>query len=270
MTGSLPSNEPPEPNDAKDTDEAGVAGSVTDEWVEVYQPDGTPQEEEPLPPRATASRSGVTTVVLFVIALLLVIVGSVTPLFEASLRVSRSAAATIRSAPLLDADAWQMHVVDSPVLANTGRSIAMPVPIGYPLALAAVLLLAAVALWLRTGQDGRTARVARPVGLTAAVFLAGLVFALGMFELAWGGAGSSELFDGLITHIGLGYWMLCGAAVVAIAAVVFGYRVRPAPDQPEPAQWAPPPRPDERQVPPGQPPEWPVVAVIPADEKTNW
>lgn len=272
MTGSLPPNEPHEPTEPNQPDEAGVAGSVTGEWVEVYQPDGAPQEEEPLVPAVSARRFGVTVIVLFVGALLLVIVGSVTPLFNAAIPLFGGDSSFANANTVLSADAWQLTTVDSSFnTTSPTRTIGMPVPIGYPLALAALLLLAVLALWLRVGQQPGAVRIAKPVGLAAAAFLAGLAFALGMFELAWSGLGSTALLGGLSTSVGLGYWMLAAAAAVGIVAAVLGYRV-PMPEEPVPApgQWDPQPPSAAEQVPPGQPAQWPVVAVIPADEKTNW
>src|SRR5215472_18587007 len=84
VTGSLPTNQPHEPAPENGADDAGIAGSVTGEWVEVFQPDGAP--EPPAPPQEPAAgRNGVVSLLLFVTALLLVIVGSVTPLFTAAI-----------------------------------------------------------------------------------------------------------------------------------------------------------------------------------------
>ncbi len=281
VTGSLPPNHlppnhpppnHPPPNQQPDPgDDTGIAGSVTGEWVEVYQPDGAPEESPPPVPPVAAGRSGVVAVVLFVATLLLVIVGSVTPLFNASIPLFGGQSAEEGPADLLSADAWQLTTSADGIDGSTPRVISMPVPIGYPLALAALLLLVAVALWLRAGQRPPVMRVAKPVGLAAAVFLAGLVISLGMFELAWDKLGSSSLFTGLGTGVGSGYWTLLAAAGVGVAAAVLAYRVPQAAPEPEPAadEWTRPAEPDAG-VPPGQPAEWPVVAVIPTDERTDW
>lgn len=271
VTGSLPPDEPAEPPDpAQSPDDAGIAGSVTGEWVEVYQPDGAVDLPPPAP-AVTSARYGVLTVVLFVVALLLVIVGSVTPLFNAAIPLFGDDSTT-NPADVLSADAWQMHTSTSsinPGLATANPSVfRMPVPIGYPLVLAALLLLAAVVLWLRAGQRPAALRAARPVGIVAAAFLAGLVLALGMFELAWDHLGRSPLFTGLSTGVGSGYWTLLASAGVAVAAAVLAYRVVTPEPEAQPTEWSAA-EPDDG-VPPGQPPDWPVVAVIPTDDRTEW
>ena len=246
---------------------------MTDEWVEVFQPDGAPAPPTP-EATVTAARYGVVTAVLFVAALLLVIVGSVTPLFNASIPLYGGAAGANGPADLLSADAWHLTTAANGVdQAGASRSITMPVPLGYPLALAGLLLLVTVALWLRAGQRPAAARAAKPVGLAASVFLAGLVIALGMFELAWDRLGSSSLFAGLGTGVGTGYWTLLAGAAVGVGAAVLAYRMAPPdtePIPPEQAAWSAEPEPEEGEVPPGQPAEWPVVAVIPTDDRTEW
>lgn len=272
MTGSLPPNQPE--NGPDHPDDPGIAGSVTGEWVEVYQPDGAP-EPTPASPTTTGTRNTVMAIILFVATLLLVIVGSVTPLFTASIPLFTSGVADPATNPgpadVLSADAWQLSTADNSLnVAAAPRVTAMPVPIGYPLVLAALLLVITIALWLRAGQRPSSAGVARPVGLAAATFLTGLVIALGMFELAWSRFGSSSTFGGLGTAVGMGYWTLLAAAAVGLVAAILAYRVpaaEPAPE--EPVDWSPSPSPDS-EVPPGQPAEWPVVAVIPTDERTDW
>lgn len=277
VTGSLPPDEPPEATGPDAADQAGVAGSVTGEWVEVYQPDGTLTEEEP-PATAgpPARRMVLVVVVLFAASLLLVVVGSVLPLFRAAVQFLDRTESYRTTVDILTADAWQLRTVDNPLNPTaTAHAVATPVPLGYPLALAAVLLLAAVALWLKAAQQAGTVRAAKPVGLVAAAFLAGMVIAVGMFEVGWGRLASADAVEGLQPTIGLGYWLLVIGAVVGIVAAVLAHRlpVAPEPEPAEPGPWpSRPADPDAEQsdVPPGQPTQWPVVAVIPADERTNW
>lgn len=274
VTGSPLPDEPPEPTEP---DAAGVAGSVTGEWVEVYQPDGTPADDEPTAQAGPPPHPMVlAVVVLFAVSLLLVVVGSVLPLFRAAAQFLDRTDSYRTTVDILTADAWQLRTVDNPLNpVATAHSVATPVPLGYPLALAAVLLLAAVALWLKARQQAGAVRAAKPVGLVAAAFLAGMVIAVGMFEVGWGRLASADAVEGLQPTIGLGYWLLVIGAVVGIVAAVLAHRVAvaPEPEPDEPERWpSQPADPDAERsdVPPGQPTQWPVVAVIPADERTNW
>lgn len=244
---------------------SGVAGSVTGEWVEVYPPDGEPAEEPELAPEPV-NRLVPVVGGLFGGALVLVLLGSVLPLFVATVRFS------FRSASTESVTAWQSTTASLAldrelVTSHQGT----PVPVGYPLALAGLLLAATVVLWLRAGWRPSSNRVARTVGVIAATFLVSLVFAIGMFEIAW-----RQLFaidagpiavSGLITGEGQGFWILVVAAIAAIAAVVVSFRTRTETDETTPTEH---PEPDPPPVPPGQPTDWPVVAVLPADERSTW
>jgi hypothetical protein len=267
VTGSLPPNGSPEGPGVPGTgDDGGVAGSVTGEWVEVYPPDGAPpdEEEQPLDP---VPRSRFLPVVagLFGGSLVLVLLGSVLPLFLATVRFS------FRSASTLSVTAWR----------STTSSLALdrqlvtfhedtPVPVGYPLAVAGLLLVVTVGLWLRASWRPSSDRVAKIAGVVAASFLSALVFAIGMFEISWqqllGIDAGPAAVGGLITGVGQGLWVLVVAALAAIAAAVVSLRVRTeAEDHDLPADEPEPPAP-----PPSQPTEWPVVAVLPADERATW
>ncbi len=268
VTGSLPPNgshDSPGVPGAGSAEDAGAGGSVTGEWVEVYPPDGAaPEDEEESFDPVPRSRLLPVVAGLFGGALVLVLLGSVLPLFLATVRFSFRTASTVSVA------AWQ----------STTSSLALdrelvtlrqgtPVPVGYPLAVAGLLLVAAVALWLRAGWRPSSDRAARITGVVAATFLTSLVFAVGMFEIAW-----RQLFaidagpvsaGGLIVGVGQGFWVLVVAALAAIAAAVVSFRMRvDVDDDLEPEYDEPSP------VPPGQPAEWPVVAVIPADDRSTW
>jgi hypothetical protein len=204
---------------------------------------------------------------LYGVSLVLVLLGSVLPLFKATVRVS------FRTASTIDVSAWQFTTTslgpDRQLVTNAEGTL---VPMGYPLVIAALLLVATLGLWLRAGWRPASGRPARLVGVVTATFLAGLVFALAMFELAWQnffGAGGVGADGGLVAVTGQGFWVLVVGAVAAVAAVVLSFRtpmeVDPSPDD----DWDPEPADDDDEVPPGQPAEWPVVAVIPADER-NW
>jgi hypothetical protein len=106
------------------------------------------------------------------------------------------------------------------------------------------------------------------LGVVTAGFLIGLVFAVGMFEIAWRAVGSSGALGPVTATIGIGYWLLVLGALVAVLAVVIAYRT----PQSVPTEVVETDQPAEADplVPPGQPAEWPVVAVIPNDERTNW
>lgn len=254
VTGSPPPNGP--------ADEPGIAGSVSDQWVEVYPPDGAPPEEEPEPELDPEPRHQLAPVVpgLFGGSLVLVLLGSVLPLFNATVRVS------FRIASSLSVTAWRFTFADlGPDRALESHSDPSPIPVGYPLAIAAVLLVATVALWLRSGWRPSSGRPARVLGVVAAVFLAAVVFTLGMFEAAWRtlfGLGVPVAPGGLIASAGQGFWLLVVAALVGIAAAVLSFRL-PTRQEPEPE-----PMPDRQEAPP--PPDGPVVAVLPADERSTW
>jgi hypothetical protein len=144
---------------------------------------------------------------------------------------------------------------------------AAPIPIGYPLLILALLAAAVVVLRLLPYRRPSSHRLAGVLGFLTAGFLIGLVFTLGMFEIAWRAIGASGALGPVVATIGLGYWLLVLGALVAVLGVVIAYRT-PAPVaddvvETEEAEVDP-------LVPPGQPAEWPVVAVIPNDERTNW
>jgi hypothetical protein len=236
VTGSLPpTDQPAEPNPPED---AGVAGSVTGEWVEVYPPDFVPPEDAPAdfdpaefggdgfvdaegdPGRGSGLSTG-----LFVASLLLVLAGSITPLFQLSLEYGPS---HTNLSDVLTASAWQLSVADqAPGETLTNHTGISPLLIGVPLLLCALLVIAVVVLRLRVARASEPARVvrtARVVGVVAAAFLAGLVFAVGMFETAWATFGSLSELGALSTTIGTGFWLLVLAAVVGIAAAALGFR----------------------------------------------
>lgn len=255
MTGSLPTAGSPD----SDSD-AGIAGAVTGEWVEVYPPDGESPELQPEPRRP---RTGVLPTLLFAVSVVLVLFGSLGPLFYAFMGTFSDGRNT------MVAGAWRVtsiDVVDGQPLTTTAP---MPVPVGYPIALAGVLLLVAVTLRLRAARGARTA------GAVAATCLVTTVLMLGMLEIAWpdvwgeGGPGPGAVQAG----VGAGFWSLLAAAVVASLAAVLSFRASPRPEsEPEPvaATWPAEPVAARPEAPDGQPAEWPVVAVIPVDEGTNW
>jgi hypothetical protein len=267
VTGSLPPTGPPGAAGRPGSpDDDGAAGSVTGEWVEVYPPDGTSDSEPELVPELRSKLSPIATG-LFGVSLVLVLLGSVLPLFLATIRVS------FRTASTINVSAWRFTSTslgpDRQLVTNARATL---VPMGYPLVIAALLLVATLGLWLRAGWRPASGRPARLVGVVTATFLVGLVFALGMFELAWQnvfGPGGIGADGGLEADTGQGFWVLLVGAVAAVAAVVLSFRTPIDADDSLPDEdWDPEPAADE--VPPGQPAEWPVVAVIPADERTNW
>jgi hypothetical protein len=295
VTGSLPpTDQPAEPDPPED---AGVAGSVTGEWVEVYPPDFAPPEDAPAdfdpdpdfdpdhdfdPVRVSALPTG-----LFAAALLLILAGSITPLFQLSLEYGPS---HTNLSDVLTASAWQLSVADqSPGATLSNHTGISPLLVGIPLAVCALLVIAVVALRLRivtSATPTRTTRTARVLGVVAAAFLAGLVFTIGMFEMAWSTFGSLSELGALSTTIGAGFWLLVVAAVTGIAAAALSFRGGAGYDgQAEAGVAAGPPHvdtmtgngdefgqfgpqepqgvPDGQRVPEGQPTEWPVVAVLP-------
>jgi hypothetical protein len=257
VTDSLPPNGP--------GDERGSAGSVSDQWVEVYPPDGVAPEEAPEPELDPEPRHRLAPVVpgLFGGSLVLVLLGSVLPLFDANVRIS------FRTATSLSVTAWQFRFSDlGPDRVLESHSDPSPIPIGYPLLIAAVLLLVTVALWLRSGWRPSTGRSARVMGVVAGAFLAAFVFTLGMFEAAWrtlfGLSAIPVPAANLVGSVGQGFWLLVVAAVVAIAAIVLSFRL--------PTRAEPEPEPEPAPEPPAQAPqpEPPVVAVLPADDRSTW
>ncbi|HEX3648797.1 MAG TPA: hypothetical protein VHV49_10220 [Pseudonocardiaceae bacterium] len=267
MTGSLPTNGTP--------DDPGIAGSVTGEWVEVYPPEGEPREAEPPEPDdidpEPASRIGPLATGLFGAALILVLLGSVLPLFRAVQQFRFGLADT------LNVGAWRFTTANAVLIPSQRqaiRSLPTPVPLGYPLIIAGLLLVAAAALGMRASWRPSSLRATRLVGVVAATFLAGLVFALGMFEIAWRtllAVADGNADNSLTAAPGQGFWLLVVAALAAIVAVVLVFRVRPAePVEPPHHDWDDEEMEPAAEVPPGQPAEWPVVAVIPADERSDW
>jgi hypothetical protein len=257
VTGSLPPTGPT-------PEDAGIAGSVTSQWAEVYQPDGDDLEPDDLPV-ATTPPGAVLATGLFVVTTVLVVFGSITPLFEASLAVGPS---FTNVSNVVSMDAW--HLTSGNQVPNTtlpARVSAAPIPLGYPLLVLALLAAAVVVLRLLTRRLPAGERLAGVLGVVTAGFLIGLVFAVGMFEIAWRAIGASGSLGPATTTVGIGYWLLVLAALVAVLAVVIVHRTPSAPievvetDQQAEA---------DPLVPPGQPAEWPVVAVIPNDERTNW
>lgn len=242
---------------------------MTGEWVEVYPPDGEPAEpDEPAIDPEPRSRIGPVATGLFGAALLLVLLGSVLPLFRAAERV------TFQVVDSLTVSAWRFTSSSlGPARPLTTHTAPTPVPLGYPLVIAGLLLVAAAGLGLRSGWRPASLRPAKLVGVVAATFLVGLVFALGMFEVAWrtllsSAADGADDGGGLLAIPGQGFWVLVVAALAAIAAAVLTFRIRPVEPVPAGGEWGS----DDvdPDVPPGQPAEWPVVAVIPADERSNW
>jgi hypothetical protein len=258
VTGSLPPTGPT-------PEDAGVAGSVTSQWAEVYPPDGDDLEPDDLPTAATPPGAIVATG-LFVVTTALVVVGSITPLFEASVALGPS---FTNVSNVLSMDAW--HLTSGNQAPNTTlptHVTAAPIPLGYPLLVLALMAAAVVVLRLLARRRPPDDRLAVVLGVATAGFLIGLVFAVGMFEIAWRTIGATGSLGPATTTIGIGYWLLVLAALVAVLAVVIVHRTPlPAPievieiDQQAEA---------DPLVPPGQPAEWPVVAVIPNDERTNW
>ncbi|HEX5407346.1 MAG TPA: hypothetical protein VFX16_34165 [Pseudonocardiaceae bacterium] len=268
MTGSLPPTGPPGAAGwagAPDSADEGIAGSVTGEWVEVYPPDGVDDRAKDEPELVPELRSRLSPIAtgLYGVSLVLVLLGSVLPLFRATEQVS------FRTLSDINVSAWQATVAslgpEGQLVTNSHGAV---VPMGYPLIVAALLLVATLALWLRAGWRPASIRPARLVGVVTATFLVGLVFALGMFELTWlnlFGTGGIGAGGGLSAGAGQGFWVLLVGALAAIAAVVLSFRT-PIEDVVPEEEWDDEPA----EVPPGQPAEWPVVAVIPADERTNW
>jgi hypothetical protein len=259
VTGSLP------PTGAQPTPEdAGIAGSVTSQWAEVYPPDGDDPDPEPLPVAAMPPGAMVATG-LFVVTAVLVVVGSVTPLFQASVVLGPS---FTNVSNVLSMDAW--HLTSGNQAPNTtlpSRVTAAPIPIGFPLLVLALLAVAVVALRLLARRRPSSYRLAGVLGVVTAGFLIGLVFTLGMFEIAWRELGASAALGPVTATIGVGYWLLVMAALVAVLAVVIAYRT---PTPPVDLMVTDLLTEADPLVPPGQPAEWPVVAVIPNDERTNW
>lgn len=260
---------PEEPGSENQTEDAGVAGSVSGGWVEVYPPEGGLPLEDPIGPGPASSGGSVATG-LFGITVLLIAAGSTTTLFRLAFDYGPSHTNLSNE---LTTSAWQFSVSDQ----NPGATLSThtgltPLLLGIPLALCALLLVAVIVLRLRANRPStsstRTARVAGVLGVVAASFLAGLVFALGMFELAWTTFGQSGEVDALTTTIGTGFWVLVVAAVVGAAAAVLGFRSRV--DQAFTAssgEAVMPVHGDEfgqfGPQPEGPPLEWPVVAIIP-------
>jgi hypothetical protein len=238
---------------------------VTGEWVEVFPPDGEPADEDEAPldpgprPRFASAATG-----LFGSSLVFVLLGSVLPLFRAIQPVSFGVTST------LSVSAWRFTSANLvPGRAPITHSEPTPVPVGYPLLVVALLLAGAVVLWLRAGWRPSSLRTAKLTGVVAATFLAGLVFAFGMFEIAWQTFNTSSNAT-LVATAGEGFWALVIAAVAGITAVVLSLRVPTvAAPAPPPGDWGDDDEPAE-SVPPGQPAEWPVVAVLPADDRTSW
>jgi hypothetical protein len=168
---------------------------------------------------------------------------------------------------VLSMDAW--HLTSSNQAPGTtlpSQVTPAPIPLGYPLLLVALLVAAVVVLRLLVRRRPSNVRLAGVLGIVTAGFLIGLVFTVGMFEIAWRALGSSAELGPVTATIGVGYWLLVVAALVAVVAVVIAYRTpAPAPDDLIETEERIDPL-----VPPGQPAEWPVVAVIPNDERSNW
>jgi hypothetical protein len=264
VTGSLPpTGQQPPPEDA------GIAGSVTSQWAEVYPPDGEEPEPEPadLPTAATPPATVVVTG-LFVVTTALVVVGSVTPLFQL-FQVSAVFGPSFTST--LTMDAWHFTSANQGPNATLPSNVTpAPVPMGYPLLILALLAAAVVVLRLLVRRRPWLSRMAGVLGVVTAGFLIGLVFTLGMFEVAWRALSTSAAIGPVTTTIGVGYWMLVVAALVAGMAVIIAYRT-PTPPVADVEVSDPDQQPAaDPLVPPGQPAEWPVVAVIPNDERTNW
>jgi hypothetical protein len=258
VTGSLPPTGPT-------PEDAGIAGSVTSQWAEVYPPDGEDLAPDDLPVAATPP-GAILAIGLFVVTTALVVVGSITPLFEASAVLGPS---FTNVSNVVSMDAW--HLTTGNQAPNTtlpSRVTAAPIPLGYPLLILALLAALVVVLRLLALRRPQGDRLAGVLGVVTAGFLIGLVFAVGMFEIAWRALGTSGALGTVTATIGLGYWLLVLAALVAVLAVVIAHRTPP----PAPVEVLEIDQPAEADplVPPGQPAEWPVVAVIPNDERTNW
>ncbi|HEY0805282.1 MAG TPA: hypothetical protein VGD84_09465, partial [Pseudonocardiaceae bacterium] len=175
MTGSQPPSgqQPPLPEDA------GIAGSVTGQWAEIYPPDGG--EPEPArSERAEVSPLAAVATVLFGATAVLVVAGSFMPLFQAALSLGPAAPGITNTVSM---DAWHLTQGDS----VSSHVSAAPVPVGYPMVLAALLAVVVVVLRLRAARQPTGERFANALGIAAAAFVTGLVFALGVFELAWRG-----------------------------------------------------------------------------------
>jgi hypothetical protein len=237
---------------------------VTSQWAEVYPPDVSDVSDVDEPAPAPSSGVFVATV-LFAVTLVLVIVGSVTPLFQASVILGPS---FTNVSNVLSMDAW--HLTSGNQAPNTtlpSRVTAAPIPLGYPLLVLALLAAAVIVVRLLARRRPSSYRLATVLGVVTAGFLIGLVLTLGMFELAWGALGASAALGPVTATVGVGYWLLVVGALVAVVAVVIAYRTPSAPvDVIETSASSS----VDPLVPPGQPAEWPVVAVIPNDERTNW
>jgi hypothetical protein len=252
VTGSQPTAGSPDPES-----DAGIAGTVTDEWVEVYPPEGGPPEPEPATPRPRLARS---PTILFAGSVLFVLFGSLLPLGVASQgSFVNGGGSTIAIA------AWRLTssgVVDGHTLTHSAPT---PIPVGFPIAIAAVPALLAVFLRLRA------ARGVRIVGVITATYLVTLVFVLGMLEIAWAGVfGPPDPTAAVRTGIGTGFWALSLAAVVASVGAGLAFVTGEAKAEPVADSWPAQPAAAEPEAPEGQPAQWPVVAVIPPDEGTNW
>lgn len=272
VTGPLPTNgqQPPAPSQTPPED-AGIAGSVTGQWAEVYPPGDDVPEAEPVEPRALVPRAGAVATVMYGVTAILVVAGSLTPLFQASLPLGPS---FTNVSNLLSMDAWHLTSSDtSPGATLPSHTEAAPIPLGYPLLAAAVLLAIVVVLRLRVLRRPEGDRFANALGIGAAGYLAGLVFAVGTFEVAWVALRKSAAIGPTVQEIvGTGYWLLVAAAVLSVIATVAAYRRAPAPILEDSVGMAivEQSQLEDPLVPPGQPAEWPVVAVIPNDERTNW
>jgi hypothetical protein len=259
VTGSLPPIGPA-------PEDAGIAGSVTSQWAEVYPPDGDLAEPDDVSTVATSPGAIVATG-LFVVTTALVIAGSVTPLFQVSVPVGPSFTNVNN---VLSMDAWHLTSANQvPDATLPSRVTAAPIPIGYPLLVLALLAAAVVVLRLLARRLPAGQRLAGVLGMVTAGFLVGLVFTLGMFEIGWRTLGGTGALGPVVATIGVGYWLLVLGALSALLAVVIAYRT-PAPAITEVVVETEEPMEIDPLVPPGQPAEWPVVAVIPNDERTNW
>lgn len=278
VTGSLPpSSPPPLPSSASSSssDDGGVAGSVTGQWAQVYQPDedGAP-EPEPDEPRSRLSRTGAAVTAVYGLTAILVVVGSFMPLFQALLPLGVS---FTNVSNLLSMDAW--HLVSSDTAPNTTlptQTTPAPIPLGYPLLAAALVLAVVVVLRLLALRRPDRLRLANALGIGGAAYLTGLVFAVGAFEVAWRALSKSAAIGPVREIIGSGYWLLVTAAVLSIIATFAAYRrtsavvVSSSSDDSVGMSIIDSASAGDPVVPPGQPAEWPVVAVIPNDERTNW
>jgi hypothetical protein len=273
VTGSLPTNGQHPPAPSTSPGDAGIAGSVTDQWAEVYPPaGGEPDDAEPLLlPATPVSRAGAVATALYGVTAVLVVVGSIAPLFQSSQPLGSSFTNVTSE---LSMNAW--HLTSGASAPNTQLPTqveAAPVPLGYPLLAAALLLALVVVLRLLALRRPAGDRFANALGIAGSAYVIGLVFALGTFELAWRGLSTSAAIGPQQETIGAGYWLLVTAAVVSLLATLAAYRRPPEPlfdDSVGMAIVEQPADTDDPEVPPGQPAEWPVVAVIPNDERTNW